>query len=562
MKKSFYIKMGLLIAFFVLLPAGAIYADNEFIWPVSGWVPNTHAYDPAGNDLHGGSADISAQLWTPIVAARDGIAIPTLGEGTEGTGVTIDHGNGITTWYGHNLQSTVSVGQTVQSGDVIGYVGATSALMPHVHFAIAKDGARQAIPGLQFGQWVAQGEFIPGSWGLSPIIKPAFTYNVRSVVDALELRSEPNIKKSAKRTVPNGTTLTVLGAVNGNGFYQVRYNNVNWWVVRSGVEPEASEMFWVKTNADVDVRSGPDESNPIIGNVAIDIPVGVYESQNGWYLIQFKKCGISSDYTEYGWIPVSVATMNADFFQTRKVRVDLPVRKGPGANFKVIGTITYAGNKFLTFYENKNGWYRILFNNTTGWVEGWKTGGIQAVFSTSQQIRPASFLITKLRRLLGLLTSQQIVEKKRDTASFPPNRISVTATDANAVDPSNTGRFLIRRRADDYLNTRRVWYTLGGTAVRGIDYDLASTFWSPFSDSTSNSVVIPPGNNSVATELYIIPKNPISDNKTVTLTLSSDSGYELDMPSETTITLGPVIRSFKERRDDRTLDKLERESGM
>ena len=42
-----------------------------------------------------------------------------------GNTVIIDHGNGVSTLYGHNQSLTVSVGQNISQGDVIAHCGST-----------------------------------------------------------------------------------------------------------------------------------------------------------------------------------------------------------------------------------------------------------------------------------------------------------------------------------------------------------------------------------------------------------------------------------------------------
>ena len=53
----------------------------------------------------------------------------------------VDHGNGYWTLYGHSQGITVSVGQTVNQGDVLGTVGSTGfSTGPHLHFEIRLNG--------------------------------------------------------------------------------------------------------------------------------------------------------------------------------------------------------------------------------------------------------------------------------------------------------------------------------------------------------------------------------------------------------------------------------------
>lgn len=92
--------------------------------------------------LHDGRAvDIGAARGTPIHAAADGTVIIVRAgggwNGGYGNYVVITHNNGTQTLYSHMRSAIVSPGQSVSSGQVIGYVGATGrATGPHVHFEV------------------------------------------------------------------------------------------------------------------------------------------------------------------------------------------------------------------------------------------------------------------------------------------------------------------------------------------------------------------------------------------------------------------------------------------
>jgi murein DD-endopeptidase MepM/ murein hydrolase activator NlpD len=103
-----------------------------------------YSYDAAwGCPVHDG-LDLAAPLWTELKAA-DGGTVTASGWCDCGLGyyVQIDHGNGISTIYGHQVeQPPVSVGQQVAKGQVIGYVGSTgTSTGPHVHFMLFVNGS-------------------------------------------------------------------------------------------------------------------------------------------------------------------------------------------------------------------------------------------------------------------------------------------------------------------------------------------------------------------------------------------------------------------------------------
>lgn len=78
--------------------------------------------------------DLAAPYGTPIVAAKAGVVVPGTG-GWAGVDVAIRHSGGGATLYAHMSRRVVHVGQTVQAGQVIGYVGSTGrSFGPHLHF--------------------------------------------------------------------------------------------------------------------------------------------------------------------------------------------------------------------------------------------------------------------------------------------------------------------------------------------------------------------------------------------------------------------------------------------
>jgi murein DD-endopeptidase MepM/ murein hydrolase activator NlpD len=97
--------------------------------------------------------DIIASLYTPVYAAKSGIAFR--GEVPTGYGkyIMIYHPEGWQTYYGHLSDWAVRSTQYVRQGELIGYVGKTGnasskAIQSHLHFEIRKDGDPQDPKGL------------------------------------------------------------------------------------------------------------------------------------------------------------------------------------------------------------------------------------------------------------------------------------------------------------------------------------------------------------------------------------------------------------------------------
>lgn len=113
------------------------------LWPVTG--PITSSFGQRDNPFSSGNnegefhpgLDISGPLGTPIHVTADGIV--TSAEVVNGYGrmVTIDHGHGVETLYGHMSGFAVTAGQTVSQGQVIGYIGHTGRTTGnHVHYEV------------------------------------------------------------------------------------------------------------------------------------------------------------------------------------------------------------------------------------------------------------------------------------------------------------------------------------------------------------------------------------------------------------------------------------------
>lgn len=85
--------------------------------------------------------DFSAELGQQVLAAADGTVYTIYEDENLGMTVVLRHADGYTTHYANLAEEVaVSVGQTVQAGDVLGTVGQTAcvetATEPHLHFAV------------------------------------------------------------------------------------------------------------------------------------------------------------------------------------------------------------------------------------------------------------------------------------------------------------------------------------------------------------------------------------------------------------------------------------------
>ena len=110
------------------------------LWPVEGQVTGSFGerIDPFNGEgaFHSG-VDIGSSYGHAIVAPADGVVTLTDTLGGYGKTIMIDHGNGISTRYGHLSGFAVTSGQRVQRGEIIGYVGESGrSTGPHLHYEV------------------------------------------------------------------------------------------------------------------------------------------------------------------------------------------------------------------------------------------------------------------------------------------------------------------------------------------------------------------------------------------------------------------------------------------
>jgi murein DD-endopeptidase MepM/ murein hydrolase activator NlpD len=101
--------------------------------------------DPfTGHLAHHQGIDFAGTLGSPIKAVADGVVSWSGNRNGYGNLVEINHGNGLTTRYGHNSKNLVAVGDRVVRGQVIALMGSTGrSTGSHLHFEVLQDGRSQ-----------------------------------------------------------------------------------------------------------------------------------------------------------------------------------------------------------------------------------------------------------------------------------------------------------------------------------------------------------------------------------------------------------------------------------
>ncbi len=112
---------------------GEYWISSAFGWRAS---PFTGA-----REFHNG-LDMAGRKGTPVVAAANGRVDQVFNDNALGRGLSIDHGNGIRTIYGHLEKVLVRQGERVTRGEPVGRMGSTGTRStgPHLHYALKVDG--------------------------------------------------------------------------------------------------------------------------------------------------------------------------------------------------------------------------------------------------------------------------------------------------------------------------------------------------------------------------------------------------------------------------------------
>lgn len=141
-------------------------SKTGYTWPCPGNYTLTSLWNEDRTTYNHGAIDIGADYGSQVVAAYDGTVIDVFNGcshnwgksascgcgGGYGNYVMIDHGNGKITIYGHLTQAVVEAGDTVKTGQTIGFVGSTgNSTGPHLHFECRLNGVKYN-PMLEYAQ--------------------------------------------------------------------------------------------------------------------------------------------------------------------------------------------------------------------------------------------------------------------------------------------------------------------------------------------------------------------------------------------------------------------------
>jgi murein DD-endopeptidase MepM/ murein hydrolase activator NlpD len=113
----------------------------SFINPISGTITSRFgAVSSIRSSAHTG-LDIGTPIGTPVAVAASGTVVYSGWKGSYGKLITVDHGNGVLTYYAHCDSLYKNVGEVVSQGDIIAASGNTgNSTGPHLHIEVRVNG--------------------------------------------------------------------------------------------------------------------------------------------------------------------------------------------------------------------------------------------------------------------------------------------------------------------------------------------------------------------------------------------------------------------------------------
>lgn len=190
----------------------------------------------------------------------------------------------------------------------------------------------------------------------------------------LNVRKGSSTKYAKIGSLSKGEKVEIVSKLS-NGWYKIKYNGTYGYVSGAYVkldseQPKPGEDEKIiatgkTTVSSLNVRSGPSSNYSKLGILTKGTKVEVVERySNGWYKIKYKG--------SYGYVSgayVSLDGSKGEVIATGKTTAGLNVRSGAGTGYKKIGYLN-KGTKVEIVTKLSNGWYKIKFNSSYGYVSG------------------------------------------------------------------------------------------------------------------------------------------------------------------------------------------------
>ncbi|OEF96329.1 SH3 domain-containing protein [Desulfuribacillus alkaliarsenatis] len=191
-------------------------------------------------------------------------------------------------------------------------------------------------------------------------------------VNTINVRSGPGTEHNIIGTLPKNSIHTIIEEK--DRWYKIPLNNQEGWIaswlvsVKEPVLQQETTSIQVveSTVATLNVRTGPSLSFPVLGTIRPTEFYPLVEKQGEWLKIQ-----LNSQHS--GWVStnfVRIANKNTEVVASNKyVTITasiLNVRAEPTTSATILAKLSRGEQ--VTLIDVKDGWYKITFDNTTGWI--------------------------------------------------------------------------------------------------------------------------------------------------------------------------------------------------
>ncbi|WP_251862466.1 SH3 domain-containing protein [Clostridium sp. Marseille-Q2269] len=224
-------------------------------------------------------------------------------------------------------------------------------------------------------------------------VQPGFV-KLSNTNSSLNVRNSGSLSASIIGSLKHGSSVSILGKT--GSWYKIKYgskigyvnsdyissNNSSKTTISTKTNPTSSSNVTVTgkgtvklsdTSSALNFRTGPSLSSSISGSLSNGASVDILEKTGSWYKVRY---GSKIGYVSGQYITTSKASTTSVKPPVTNKRFGtvhlldkystLNVRKNAGTNSSVISSLGY-GSK-VEILSSSGDWYKIKFNNTTGYV--------------------------------------------------------------------------------------------------------------------------------------------------------------------------------------------------
>lgn len=215
--------------------------------------------------------------------------------------------------------------------------------------------------------------------------QPGFV-KLSSSSSSLNVRSAANLSSSVIGSLRNGASVSILGQT--GSWYKIKYDSKIGYVSSSYISSSNNSnsssnnssttstgkgtVKLSSTSSSLNLRANPSLSSQILGGLSHGSSVDILDKTGSWYKIKY---GSKIGYVSSEFITTSTTSSNNNSSVTNNKfgtvylsnkYSTLNVRKNSGTNSSVISSL--ANGSKVEILASTGQWYKIKFNNTTGYV--------------------------------------------------------------------------------------------------------------------------------------------------------------------------------------------------